>query len=65
MISSRVYFWGSQWWSNNALSGGTGPAAFKGFEDSTAPVVCGKTYTTDSGNSARPPTSIPSYMGVI
>jgi hypothetical protein len=58
-LGASVYFWGSQWWKRNSLSGGRAPAAFKGYVtcapgplDSTA---CGKTWTADPGNSGHPP----------
>src|SRR5256714_5069308 len=49
-VGKNVYFWGSQWWKNNQLSGGTGPAAFKGFQDSLATPVCGINWTSRPGN---------------
>ncbi len=61
----NVTFWGAQWWKLNSLSGGTGPAAFKGFEDSPAAPTCGVNWTTDPGNSTPPPASIPNYIAVI
>ena len=64
-VGESVTFWGAQWWKLNSLSGGTGPAAFKGFEDSTPAPVCGVNWTTDPGNSAPPPASIPPYMAII
>lgn len=64
-VGESETFWGAQWWKLNSLSGGTGPAAFKGFEDSTAPPMCGQTWTTDPGNSTPPPASIPPYMAII
>jgi hypothetical protein len=60
-----VTFWGAQWWKKNALSGGTGPAAFKGFEDSLSAPVCGIDWTSRPGNSTPPPGSIPAYMAII
>jgi len=61
-----VTFWGAQWWKLNSLSGGSGPAAFKGFEDSPATAVCGTSWTTDPGNSTPPPTGpLPEYMAVL
>jgi SdrD B-like domain len=61
-----VTFWGAQWWTLNSLSGGSGPAAFKGFEDSPATAVCGTSWTTDPGNSTPPPAgSLPEYMVVL
>jgi len=64
-VGESVNFWGAQWWKNNSLSGGTGPAAFKGFEDSTATPSCGMNWTTDPGNSTPPPSTIPQYMAII
>jgi len=65
--TTSVNWWGSKWWKNNSLSGGTAPAAFKGFADtlSTKPAACGGSWTTDPGNSSGPPSSVPSYMSVI
>jgi len=61
-----VTFWGAQWWKLNSLSGGSGPAAFKGFEDSPATAVCGTSWTTDPGNSTPPPAGpLPEYMVVL
>ena len=64
-VGESVTFWGAQWWKLNSLSGGGGPASFKGFEDTTAPPICGLTWTTDPGNSTPPPASIPQYMAII
>jgi M6 family metalloprotease-like protein len=68
---STVTWWGSDWSSRNALSGGAAPAAFKGFADSaplptsTPPAACGGIWTSGPGNSSKPPASVPSYMGVL
>jgi Bacterial Ig-like domain (group 1) len=63
---ASVTFWSPQWWSKNSLSGGLGPAAFKGFEDNPATAACGKSWTTDPGNSTPPPAGpLPAYMAVI
>jgi hypothetical protein len=64
---SSVTYWGAQWWKANSLSGGAAPASFKGFaaSTSTTPPACGGTWTTRPGNSSGPPSSVPSYMGVI
>jgi Tol biopolymer transport system component len=64
---AAVTFWGSQWASSNALSGGSAPSSFKGFANSTSstPVNCGGTWTTGPGNSSGPPNTVPSYMAVI
>jgi hypothetical protein len=57
-------FWGAQWSSSNTVSGGAAPDSFKGFEDSLSPPTCGSTWQTSGGNSAKPPSDLPSYMGV-
>ena len=61
--TARVTFWGAQWAKVNALSGGDGPAAFKGFANGVVPVTA--SWTTDPGNSSKPPATVPSYMAVI
>lgn len=60
-----VTFWAAQWWKLNSLSGGAGPAAFKGFEDSPSQPTCGVNWQSRPGNSTPPPASIPAYMAVI
>lgn len=66
---SSVTFWDSQWSARNPLSGGSAPQSFKGFTSSTStsPPSCGSTfsYLATGGNSGRPPSSVPSYMGVL
>jgi DNA/RNA endonuclease G (NUC1)/methionine-rich copper-binding protein CopC len=62
---ATVYFWGSQWSQNNPMSGGSAPSAFKGFEDGSAQPACGGSWTTSSGNSTNPPSTLPQYMAVI
>ena len=47
------------------MSGGFAPSAFKGFEDGSAQPACGGTWTTSSGNSTSPPSTLPQYMAVI
>jgi nitrous oxidase accessory protein NosD len=66
-VGSAVTFWGAQWSKSNGLSGGSAPASFKGFADTTAanPPPCGKTWSTRPGNSSNPPASVPKYMAVI
>jgi hypothetical protein len=56
-VGSSVTFWGAKWWKLNALSGGTAPAAFKGWvnEISRDRAGCPRTWTTDPGNSSEPP----------
>ncbi|MCG6875491.1 MAG: hypothetical protein LJE97_10420, partial [Betaproteobacteria bacterium] len=65
--TDAVEFWGDDWASVNALSGGPAPAAFKGFAAGTStPPACGTAWTSRPGNSSNPPNSpLPSYMGVI
>jgi hypothetical protein len=53
-VGSHVTFWGAQWWKLNTLSGGTAPAAFKGFANEVTG-SCGGSWTTDPGNSSDPP----------
>jgi len=62
---NHVEFWGAQWHKINAMSGGKGPASFKGFEESDQNPTCGDTYNADPGNSTPPPDSIPSTMEII
>jgi hypothetical protein len=65
-VGSHVTYWGAQWWKRNSLSGGTAPAAFKGFAAVTAsPPACGGTWTTRPGNSSAPPGAVPGEMPVI
>ncbi len=65
-IGTSVTFWSAQWWKLNSLSGGSGPASLKGFVNSPATAVCGKSWTTDPGNSTPPPVGpLPEYMAVI
>jgi hypothetical protein len=61
--TGKVTFWGAQWAKVNAMSGGDGPAAFKGFANGVVPAKA--SWTTDPGNSSKPPTTLPSYMSVI
>jgi hypothetical protein len=58
-----VYFWGSHWAAQNAISGGTGPDSFKGFADGSAQ-SCGQRFTARLGNSASPPATVAAYMAV-
>ena len=70
--TTSVPWWGASWWLGNTLTGGTGPASFKGFAASVTTLpnvspanVCGSTFTTGPGNSSSPPGDVPSYMGVL
>ena len=65
-IGTDVTFWGARWWKLNSLSGGTAPAAFKGFEPTPPTAACPTDWTTGSGNSPPPPAGpLPSLMAVI
>jgi hypothetical protein len=65
-IGTNVTFWGAQWWKLNGLSGGSAPAAFKGFEDTPPSPTCGQNWSTDPGNSTPPPAGpLPAYMVII
>ncbi len=65
-IGTEVTFWGAQWWKLNSLSGGTAPAAFKGFAKNPSTPICGTNWSTDPGNSVPPPAGpLPTYIGVI
>jgi hypothetical protein len=69
--STAVTWWGPDWASENVLSGGSAPPAFKGFVStvdlptSTPPAACAGPWTTRPGNSPSPVTTVPSYMGVL
>jgi len=64
---STVTWWGAQWNKLNTLSGGSAPSAFKGFAKNLTPTLpsCGGTWTTSTGDSPPPPSSVPSYMAVV
>ena len=65
-IGTSVTFWGAQWSTLNSLTGGSAPAAFKGFEKNPPSVTCGTSWTTGPGNSAKPPPGpLPEFMAVI
>jgi len=65
--AGAVTFWSSDWSTLNALSGGAAPDAFKGFANtlSAEPPGCGTTWMTGPGNSSKPPSTVPSFMGVL
>jgi hypothetical protein len=65
-------WWSHSWSSQNSLSGGLAPPAFKGFAASVTTLpqqspaeVCGTSFTTRTGNAGNPPDTVPSYMGVL
>jgi hypothetical protein len=65
-VGTSVTFWGAQWSKLNSLSGGTAPAAFKGFALNPNTPSCGTGWSTDPGNSTPPPAGpLPAYMAVI
>jgi Bacterial Ig-like domain (group 3)/Lamin Tail Domain len=61
VVGKQVTFWSSQWDKVNHLSGGSAPSSFSGY----ANAVDGATWTSDSGNSSAPPSTVPAYMAVI
>src|SRR5207237_10714835 len=67
VVGNHVTFWGAQWAQMNSLSAGTAPHSFKGFANSTSPnpAACGGTWTSATGNSSGPPSSLPPFITVI
>jgi hypothetical protein len=65
-VGSDVYFWGSQWWKNNQMSGlvANGTASFKGYA-SDSDDQCGGTWVSRVGNTAPPPDFIADSIRVI
>lgn len=59
-----VTFWGAQWVKANALTSMTA-ASFKGYANQTAP-SCDSSWTGTpaTGNTSRPPATVPTYMAV-
>jgi DNA/RNA endonuclease G (NUC1) len=66
-VGTNVTFWGAQWSLVNILTGGSAPNSFKGFagHNSASAVACGTTWTTENGNNARPPATLPLYTAVM
>lgn len=62
---ASITYWGSQWWKQNALSGGPAPASFKGYDDDPAVLQDGSTWSSGPGNSSMPPSTVPTYMAVV
>jgi hypothetical protein len=59
-------FWGAQWSTANAVSGGPAPASFKGFSNVPGgPTTCGGTFRTRPGNSPPPPATVPGYTAML
>jgi hypothetical protein len=64
-VGTSVTFWGAQWWQTNLPTAGVAPASFKGFADAPAIPACGADFSSNPGNSSKPPASIPPYLAVI
>jgi len=64
-VGTTVDFWGSQWATDNPLSGGAAPSAFKGYDNASAVPACGRQWTSNPGNSSVPPATVPQYLAVI
>jgi streptogramin lyase len=66
-VGGSVTFWSSKWADSNPMSGGSGPASFKGFATTMTPAAaCGGTWTSTGGNSSNPPAGpLPAYMAVV
>ena len=70
VLGRSVTFWNSTWAATNALSEGTAPSSFKGFAD-VGTASCGSSgptasrFSTGPGNSASPPTTVPTYIAVL
>ena len=69
--TTNVAWWANDWYLRDTLSGGIAPSAFKGFVPAvqlptTTPAgFCAGDWKSTGGNSATPPATVPSYMGVI
>ncbi len=65
-IGNTANFWGSQLWKKNVFSGvNHSPAQMKGYIDNAPNYACGASWTSDPGNSSKPPSSIPVNMVVV
>lgn len=66
-VGNSVTYWSAQWAMANSLSGGTAPASFKGFAETRPSAFpgCGLRWSTETGNSSDPPSSVPSFIAVI
>ncbi len=65
-IGTQVNFWGSQLWKTNQFSGvNNAPASMKGYIDNAPSYTCGAAWTSDPGNSSKPPSTIPVNMVVV
>jgi hypothetical protein len=66
-VGKSVTFYDANEWSRlNSLSGGSAPASFMGFAESSAsPPTCGEKWTSKPGSSSAPPATVPEYMEVV
>jgi hypothetical protein len=66
-VGGSVTFYEAEQWSRlNSLSGGSAPASFKGFAESSAsPPTCGEQWTSKPGTSSAPPATVPEYMELV
>jgi hypothetical protein len=65
-LATPVTYWGARWAKLNTLSGGDAPNGFKGFASETSePPACSVDWSARAGNSGKPATAVPAYMGVI
>jgi Glycine rich protein len=63
---SVTFYEAEQWRKLNSLSGGSAPASFKGFAESSAsPPTCGEKWASKPGTSSAPPATVPEYMEVL
>jgi hypothetical protein len=62
---TAVTFWGAQWARVNKFSDGSAPSSMKGFVDSPTAPACGATWTSSTGNSSAPPSTLPNFIDVI
>jgi hypothetical protein len=61
-----VDFWGSQWSKQNKLSHGDAPSSFKGWSSGSFDASFGNNeWSSDTGSSGTPPSTLPTYMAVI
>ena len=66
-VGKAVTFYEANEWSRlNSLSGGSAPASFKGFAESSAsPPTCGEKWTSKPGTSSASPATVPEYIEVV
>ncbi len=64
---AKVLWWGASWGKPGHGAGRGGTASFKGFAESydPNPPACGGSWTAPPGDSGRPPSTVPQYMGVL